>query len=366
VDFSKKPAGRGWFFVFVAALQPRNGHVPVCITIAGIMPPKAAQLGNRQIRSLRTRLLGWFDREKRTLPWRGERNPYRILVSEIMLQQTRVAVVVDRYRQFLRQFPTVERLARAREQTVLAAWSGLGYYRRARALRAAAKQIASLGRFPRNAAHLADLPGVGRYTSAAVASIAFGEPVPVVDGNVQRVLQRLFKGSFSSEQYWQAAARLLDAARPGDFNQAMMELGALVCLPARPLCQKCPMARICVSRGAETARRQSPRRKAILNLALARRNGRVLLEQRPATSSLMPLMWDMPALTKRPETTPALKLRHSITNTDYHVSVFADSQHGARQATGRWVALRSAPNLPLTGLARKILVRLELLPATRR
>jgi A/G-specific adenine glycosylase len=331
------------------------------------MPVKATQLGDAQIRSLRRKLLRWFDREKRTLPWRGECNPYRILVSEIMLQQTRVAVVVDRYKQFLRQFPTVERLARAREQTVLAAWSGLGYYRRARALRAAAQQIASLGRFPRNAAQLEDLPGVGRYTSAAVASIAFGEPVPVVDGNVQRVLQRLFKRNFSSEQCWQAAAGLLDAARPGDFNQAMMELGALICLPGRPLCKKCPVARICVSRGPEIARRQSPRRKATLNFALARRNGSVLLEQRAATSSLMPLMWDLPSLKKRPETTPALKLRHSITDTDYDVFVFVHAHaHLGAQRAGRWVALRSAPNLPLTGLARKILVRMELLPATRR
>jgi A/G-specific adenine glycosylase len=180
------------------------------------------------------------------------------------------------------------------------------------------------------------------------------------------VLQRLFKSSFSGDQYWQAAAGLLDAARPGDFNQAMMELGALVCLPARPLCEKCPVARICISRGPETARRRSPRRKATVNFALARRNGSVLLEQRPATSSLMPLMWDLPVLKKRPEATPVLKLRHSITDTDYDVFVFAHALHGAQRAAGRWVALRSAPNLPLTGLARKILFRMELLPAPRR
>jgi len=202
------------------------------------MPASAMPLEDKQVKSFRSRLLDWFDRKQRILPWRGERDPYRILVSEVMLQQTRVAVVVERYGRFLRQFPTVEHLARAHEQTVLAAWSGLGYYRRARALRAAAKQIARLGGFPRNAAQLAELPGVGRYTSAAVASIAFDEPVPVVDGNVQRVFERLFKGRLSGEQYWQTAALLLDAARPGDFNQAMMELGALVCLPARPLCEK--------------------------------------------------------------------------------------------------------------------------------
>lgn len=316
-------------------------------------------LREKQIKSFRNRLLSWFDREKRTLPWRGDRNPYRILVSEIMLQQTRVAVVMDRYKQFLRRFPTVERLARAREQSVLAAWSGLGYYRRARALHAAAKQIARLRRFPGKAEQLTELPGVGRYTAAAVASIAFDEPAPVVDGNVQRVLRRLLKNDLSNEQCWQTAAELLDARRPGDFNQAMMELGALVCLPARPLCAKCPVAIWCAARGAETRRKPSPRRKAILSFALARRNGSVLLEQRPANSSLMPLMWDLPSLAAPPATGPALKLRHSITITDYDVLVF--SHQGRRRTSGRWVPLRAVRKLPLTGLARKILSRMALL-----
>src|SRR5262249_1733545 len=154
---------------------------------------------------------GWFSREQRRLPWRGESDPYYILVSEVMLQQTRVAVVKDRYPKFLRRFPSVERLARAREQTVLAAWSGLGYYRRSRALQAAAKGIARLGRLPQTQAQLAELPGVGRYTASAVASIAFDEPVPVVDGNVQRVLRRLVKRELLNQECWQTAAELLDA-----------------------------------------------------------------------------------------------------------------------------------------------------------
>jgi A/G-specific adenine glycosylase len=328
------------------------------------MPLSAPYLGKKRIKGFGRRLLAWFDREKRSLPWRGERNPYRILVSEIMLQQTRVAVVMDRYKQFLRRFPTIARLADAREQTVLAAWSGLGYYRRARALRAAARQITRLGRFPRNSTQLAELPGVGRYTAAAVASIAFDEPAPVVDGNVQRVLQRLLNRNLSSEQCWQAAGQLLDAAHPGDFNQAMMELGALVCLPARPLCEKCPVASACGSRGPQARRAQSPRRKAVLNFVLARRNGSVLLEQRPPTSSLMPLMWDLPALETRPEVPPVLKLRHSITTTDYDVFVFM--HHRRQQAGGRWVTLRSAARLPLTGLARKILSQAKLLSSARR
>lgn len=303
-------------------------------------------------------LLRWFDREKRALPWREESDPYRILVSEIMLQQTRVAVVRERYPEFLRHFPTIRRLARAREQTVLAAWSGLGYYRRARSLHAAAKQIAAARGFPQTSAGLRELPGVGRYTANAVASIAFAESVPVVDGNVQRVLERFTGGRLRSEESWEAAARLLDRKRPGDFNQAIMELGALICLPGTPLCAKCPVARLCCSRGAGAARTQTSRRKAVLNYALVRRDGDVLLKQRPRKTSLMPGMWELPSL--RPgsarEKTPVLMLRHSITSTDYSVSVY--TSNGRSRSRGRWVPLRSAERLPLTGLARKILRRL--------
>ncbi|HEX9254964.1 MAG TPA: A/G-specific adenine glycosylase, partial [Candidatus Angelobacter sp.] len=230
----------------------------------------------------RRRLLRWFQQFQRTLPWRGETDPYRILVSEVMLQQTRVAVVEDRYRKFLARFPSVERLARAREDTVLAAWSGLGYYRRARALHQAAKEITARQSFHATAAELRELPGIGRYTAAAVASIAFGEPVAVVDGNVKRVLERVTHQQapmkqMAEEDYWRAAGKLLDTRRPGDFNQAMMELGALVCLPAQPLCHDCPVAGLCSSRGPTEKVKGPQRRKAVLQYALARRNGSVLL-----------------------------------------------------------------------------------------
>src|SRR5215471_3048121 len=193
-------------------------------------------------------LLRWFDREKRTLPWRGEKDPYRILVSEVMLQQTRVAVVVERYQQFLRQFSSVSRLARAKEESVLAAWSGLGYYRRARALHAAARRVQKNGSFPASAEELAQLPGIGRYTAAAVASIAFDEPVAVVDGNVERVLERLLGREDGKQAAWQRAETLLDRVRPGDSNQAMMELGATVCTPRAPQCLICPVNSFCVTR----------------------------------------------------------------------------------------------------------------------
>src|SRR5712671_7752749 len=153
----------------------------------------------------RGRLLSWYGQFQRKLPWRGATDPYHILVSEIMLQQTRVAVVEDRYTKFIAQFPSVERLSRAKEETVLAAWSGLGYYRRARALHQAAKEIVRRGAFPITADELRELPGIGRYTAAAVASIAFGEPVAVVDGNVKRVLQRIFGRRIAGEELWQAA-----------------------------------------------------------------------------------------------------------------------------------------------------------------
>ncbi|HLW51886.1 MAG TPA: A/G-specific adenine glycosylase [Candidatus Angelobacter sp.] len=318
-----------------------------------------AILTTRDFAAFRERLLCWFDREKRRLPWRGETDPYRILVSEIMLQQTRVAVVEQRYRQFLRRFPTMSRLARARTATVLAAWSGLGYYRRARSLHAAAKEVAGTRRFPKTAAELRALPGVGRYTANAVASIAFGEPVPVVDGNVKRALSRLSGETLSDERCWTIAGALLDVRRPGDFNQAMMELGALVCLPRQPMCTDCPVRCFCAAQGAGSPRAQSPRKKAVLNYALVLREDSILMQQRPRSASLMAEMWELPLIENGAchRSRPLLKLRHSITDTDYLVSVFAMKKPSSRR--GRWVPLKSSRSLPLTGLARKILSRLQ-------
>jgi A/G-specific adenine glycosylase len=316
---------------------------------------------NRQNESLfRRRLLAWYGKQQRRLPWRGETDPYRILVSEIMLQQTRVAVVIDRYQSFIKQFPSAARLARAKEETVLAAWSGLGYYRRARALHRAAQEIVDRDSFPRSATELTALPGVGRYTAAAVASIAFGEAVAVVDGNVERVIDRVVKrevavaGPTPEEHYWEVAGRLLDKRRPGDFNQAIMELGALVCLPAQPQCHACPVASLCALRGPAATREPQVRRKGVLYYALKRRNGSVLLRQRSRKNSLMPAMWELPEIRfKKRNDIPLFKLRHSITTTDYSVLVFAVRNTGS--AAGQWVPLRAAERLPLTGLTRKIL-----------
>src|ERR1700728_2237614 len=211
-------------------------------------------------KELRARLLEWYERNKRDLPWRRSRNPYAIWVAEIMLQQTRVAVVVERYQEFLKRFPTLLSLALAPEQDVLAMWSGLGYYRRARMLHRAAQFVSEnlQGNLPETAEELRVLPGIGAYTAAAVASIANNEPVAVVDGNVERVLCRFAGwgagsrrggGSTLRRKVEELARKLLDRARAGDSNQAVMELGATVCTPRNPQCTACPLMEDCKTRG---------------------------------------------------------------------------------------------------------------------
>jgi A/G-specific adenine glycosylase len=304
----------------------------------------------------RRRLLGWYDANKRDLPWRRDRAPYRVWLSEIMLQQTRVAVVVDYYRIFLRRFPTLEKLAAAREASVLAAWSGLGYYRRARMLHAAAKQIVKEhgGKFPRSAEELRALPGIGRYTAAAIASIAFDEPVAVVDGNVERALQRIHGKNLVSEDLWRAADELLSRRRPGDFNQAMMELGATVCVPKQPRCLMCPVSGVCATRGELPSSVKSVRQtKREIHYAFGQRDASVFLVKRPNTATLMPGMWELPEVVGTNGTTPWISLRHSITVTDYVVRVIQAPP--PLKTHGSWVPKSRVTTLPLTGLARKIL-----------
>lgn len=320
-------------------------------------------------------LLAWYDQHARDLPWRKDRDPYRVWVSEIMLQQTRVAAVIEHYHEFLRRFPTIEKLAAAREPSVLAAWSGLGYYRRARMLHAAAKIIARerRGEFPKTAAQWRDLPGIGRYTAAAIASIAFSEAVAVVDGNVERVLQRLFGKRFAGEEFWREAEELLDRLRPGDFNQAMMELGATACTPKAPACLTCPVLQVCSAKGQLQFTESSPRQiRREIDLALHRRNRSVYLVQRPSDARLMAGMWELPQLDwdngsrqgdgKRHASSPTFTVRHSITITDYTVRVWDDAvlQH----SSGKWVPYGRLARVPLTGLTRKIL-RKAGVPITR-
>jgi A/G-specific adenine glycosylase len=304
----------------------------------------------------RRRLLAWYDAHARDLPWRKNRDPYRVWISEIMLQQTRVAAVIEHYHKFLRRFPTVQKLAAAREESVLAAWSGLGYYRRARMLHAAAKIVAGErdGRFPATAKEWHDLPGIGRYTSAAIASIAFGEPVAVVDGNVERVLQRISGESLAGEKVWGVADVLLDRKRPGDFNQAMMELGATVCTPRAPSCLMCPVTEFCAIRGEMPGVAQAPpQKKREIHYALECRDGSVLLVQRPQTASLMAGMWELPEIAPPGDHyQPVLTVRHSITVTNYTVRIWRGSSFSP---LGEWIPASRLPAMALTGLARKVL-----------
>ncbi len=337
-------------------------------------------MSKQGMEKFRRRLLAWFDEHARDLPWRQTSDPYAIWVSETMLQQTRTNVVAEYYPRFLQRFPTLEALARASQADVLASWSGLGYYRRARALHESARAVIAEhgGVIPRTAAVLHRLPGVGVYTAAAVASIAFGERVAAVDGNVERVLTRYLghepvPGAARSGQLRQAALQMVDAKRPGDFNQAMMELGATICLPRGPLCLTCPVREGCATQGEHPAprKRKMLSRKQALGLVQRRQwpKSEVLLEQRPADAAQMPNMWELPAVKagKEGEMSLLLTVRHAITNTNYYVTVYGlanDEQKLLAKATGEraWIPVRDLHDKPLTGLTLKILKRLKVMP----
>ncbi len=237
-------------------------------------------------------LLRWYDAHARTLPWRGEHDPYRVWLSEIMLQQTQTQTVKGYYARFLARFPDVFALAEAPEQEVLKLWEGLGYYSRARNLHAAAKVVSGElgGRFPGNAEGLRKLPGVGPYAANAIASIAYGEPVPALDGNQARVLGRVLAWEAALKTPFdllRPAMELLDLERPGDYNQALMDLGAGVCTPKGPKCEQCPVAGHCVAQ-AEDAQLDFPRRLAPVakveqdwTIVLARTDRGLLVRRRP-------------------------------------------------------------------------------------
>jgi A/G-specific adenine glycosylase len=253
----------------------------------------------------RRRLLDWYRRQRRDLPWRRTRDPYPIWVSEVMLQQTTVKAVVPYYEAFLARFPTVAALAEASEEDVLAQWSGLGYYHRARNLQRGARHVQERhhGRFPRALEAALAVPGVGLYTASAVLSIAYGQPLPVVDGNVRRVLARLLalRGPEWTRDgpYYNRADELLDREAPGEWNQAVMELGATLCLPRNPACPACPLRESCLARahGWQERLPEARVRRAPVNVtvaaALVEREGRVLLVRR-GEGRLMGRMWEVP------------------------------------------------------------------------
>jgi len=284
--------------------------------------PKSEIIPAAELPAFQAQLLGWFAEAKRDLDWRRTRDPYRVWISEIMLQQTRVAAVLPYYRRFLKRFPTVDALAQACRESVLRLWAGLGYYSRARNLHRAAKEIVARhgGEFPRRMEEALALPGIGHYTAAAVLSIAYGEPHAVLDGNVARVLARLgvIRGDLRRPKRWRAltcaanvllpeqdaAAASLSASVSGDWNQAMMELGATLCTPRTPQCAACPVAHWCRAHALGIAlrlptqrRKPKPVRLALSAAILVDPRGRTfLLRQQSDHSSLFSNLWQFPAV----------------------------------------------------------------------
>ena len=345
----------------------------------------------RALNKLRGSILDWYRKHRRDLPWRRTRDPYAIWVSEVMLQQTRVEAAIPHYERFLARFPTLAALAGAQEADVLAAWSGLGYYRRARNLQSAAAEVVREhgGRVPEDPEALRSLPGVGVYTAAAIASVAYGRTAAAVDGNVIRVLARIhgLKGRRDAPSLRRgvesAARELAHGPDPGDWTQALMELGALVCLPREPRCGECPASRWCAARAsgnpsrypapAKAAEPSAPKRRLLL---VARRASSVLLvpNRISGTNGWTLPVSDVPSHTGRAAArrladslfrkTPAVELRarfrHRTYSEDLQFQVWeAAAPIGLRRDTaGRWVGYRELGRLPLRGPTLKALKRL--------
>jgi A/G-specific adenine glycosylase len=339
-------------------------------------------------------LLAWYERNRRDLPWRRTKDAYRIWVSEVMLQQTTVKTVLPYYEAFLARFPTVAALAAAREEEVLAAWSGLGYYHRARSLHRAARHLAEThgGRFPRALDAALAVPGIGLYTASAILSIAYGKALPVVDGNVRRVLARLL--ALRGPEYrrdgpfYNRAEELLDRERPGDWNQALMELGATVCVPRKPACPACPLRRQCLARAqgiVEELPEGRARRATVavtVAAALVERDGRVLLVRRPE-GPLLGRIWELPQTSLESRGLPDLERelleRHGLRIVPGPLVVRARHAITFRRITLegyrsrltrlpaddperlRWVAPDAIGSLPVSSATRKLLRGLDAL-----
>ena len=341
-------------------------------------------------------LVGWYRSVRRDLPWRRTRDPYAVWVSEVMLQQTRVPVVVPYWQRWMARFPSAAALAGAPLDDVLAVWSGLGYYGRARNLHRGAREVVARygGRLPDTAAELRSLPGIGRYTAGAIASIAFDRREPLVDGNVARVLARLFaveedvKSAAGQKRLWQLAADLVPDQAPGDFNQALMELGATLCAPAAPRCAACPLAASCRAhqegRTGELPRMPERRRdsdKPLLaaTAAWVERGGRLLLARRVA-GGLFGGLWELPqapdpealavalaqlGLAWRPPPLPVHRHRQVLSHRRLALEVFAAPATGRLAGTRRvgpyeraaWHPRGSLEALGLAAASRAILGR---------
>jgi len=355
--------------------------------------------GERARGSIARRLLTWYDREKRNLPWRKTHHPYRIWVSEIMLQQTQVDTVIPYYRRFLKAFPTVKALSGASLEEVLKVWENLGYYSRARNLHAAARAIVERfnGTFPRKREEILSLPGIGPYTSAAILSMAFGVSVPAVDGNVRRVIARLFALQDAPDRPGMQkkietlAAALLPPHRAGDFNQALMDLGAMICLPKAPRCDRCPVQDLCLAKAKglqdrlplRALRRPLPRRD--MTAAVIMKGKRFLMVRRPG-KGLLGGLWKFPGGMReegesldaslkrivRMETGFSVQTGKKLAKVDHAYSHFRVTLHasrcsilsGARRGSGnaesRWIRASEMDDLAFSKVDRELI---RLIPA---
>lgn len=328
----------------------------------------------------------WFSANRRVLPWRSRRTAWRSLVSEFMLQQTQVSRVVEKFEPFLKRFPNPAALAAADEQDVLAMWQGLGYYRRAKNLKRAAEVIVEQfgGRTPLDVDALMVLPGIGRYTAGAIASIAGKRRVPIVDGNVQRVLARVHEDDAeptskpAMERAWQRAEELVEACdHPELLNEGMMELGALVCTPRSPSCGECPLKTGCMAKRGGSTERIPPPKKAAVKLeqhhhaVVVRRNGRLLMEQR-GDDGIWAGLWQVPTVESKRKLAPAQVRRrcgmelneierratftHVLSHRRIHVHVFHGTMdHSGMNAGRTWQSRSRIDELPLSNAMRKIL-----------
>jgi len=337
--------------------------------------------------TLQSRLLNWYNKNKRTLPWRDHPDAYAIWVSEIMLQQTRVETVISYFEKWMQLFPTVQTLADASERDVLNAWEGLGYYSRARNLHKAAKMMVSeySGRLPRDMDELIKLPGIGRYTVGAIASIAFDMDEPALDGNLKRVYARLFDleepvdSPKGEKLLWDIARKNLPKGRAGDFNQALMDLGATICIPKNPRCLICPLMAICRARenGTQELRPVKKPKKAVPHYVHAAgvvlKKGKVLLAQRPS-DGLLGGMWEFPngrvdgdpagELAEALRTGYSLKVRkkealgvvqHAYTHFKVTVHAFqCDLSSMPKAQSLKWVPLKDLDDYPMGKVDRRI------------
>lgn len=377
-------------------------HAPSCAHDPGRLSdnhqrPTLTQRQARELSSIRRRLLGWYRHHRRDLPWRRTDDAYAIWVSEIMLQQTTVASAISHWERWMERFPTVEDLALAREEEVLTLWSGLGYYNRARNLHQAAKRVVKEhgGNLPTDLNALLDLPGIGRYTAGAIASIAFGQRVPIVDANVARVVSRLFAvqaeatSTTGQEILWDYADQLAQTTSPGDLNQALMELGALVCSPTSPKCSACPVQTLC-----KAFRQGNPERFPVLPPkretvevtevgAVIEREGKLLIMKRPdkgrfagmwefphgpvrecePQEALEAIMRDLTGLAITPEehliTLDHVFTHHQITLHVWRASVADGRVYRREHADHKWIEPETLDKFPMSTPQRQIVEALR-------